>query len=109
MFHFAGKGDIVPSIDNPKEYFETNANGTLNILELSRNSKFKTWSCWRNGSSAVLLGWICSRNLVQLPSLVTVKIALVTPPERAFAILVPKKRTELALTSSSGGIVVNDI
>lgn len=39
VFHFAGKGDIVPSIDNPKEYFETNANGTLNILELSKNSQ----------------------------------------------------------------------
>lgn len=39
VYHFAGKGDIVPSIDNPVEYFETNANGTLNMLEHSKTSK----------------------------------------------------------------------
>ena len=39
VYHFAGKGDIVPSIDNPIEYFETNANGTLNMLEHAKTSK----------------------------------------------------------------------
>ena len=35
VFHFAGKGDIVPSIENPELYLETNVNGTLKILEAS--------------------------------------------------------------------------
>ena len=33
IFHFAGLGDIVPSIEKPKEYIMNNAIGTLNILE----------------------------------------------------------------------------
>ena len=41
IFHFAGKGDIVPSIENPTLYFNTNVNGTLNILELARKLKIK--------------------------------------------------------------------
>ena len=41
IFHFAGKGDIVPSINNPREYFETNVIGTINILELARKLKIK--------------------------------------------------------------------
>jgi UDP-glucose 4-epimerase len=41
IFHFAGKGDIVPSIENPSLYFNTNVNGTLNILELARKLKIK--------------------------------------------------------------------
>lgn len=41
VFHFAGIGDIVPSIENPIEYFETNVNGTARILEASRRSKVK--------------------------------------------------------------------
>ncbi len=43
IFHFAGIGDIVPSIERPIEYLNTNVQGTVNILELSRNgniSKF---------------------------------------------------------------------
>jgi UDP-glucose 4-epimerase len=41
IFHFAGKGDIVPSIEQPTLYFETNVSGTINILELARNLKVK--------------------------------------------------------------------
>ena len=41
IFHLAGKADIVPSIVNPKLYFETNVVGTQNILELSRKYKIK--------------------------------------------------------------------
>jgi UDP-glucose 4-epimerase len=40
-FHFAGKGDIVPSIVYPKEYFFTNVMGTINILEISKKFKVK--------------------------------------------------------------------
>lgn len=41
IYHFAGKGDIVPSIDNPESYIKTNVNGTVNILQLARNLKIK--------------------------------------------------------------------
>ena len=41
IFHLAGKGDIVPSIEKPKLYFDTNVIGTINILELARKLKVK--------------------------------------------------------------------
>lgn len=41
VFHFAGIGDIVPSIENPTNYLKTNVQGTVNILELSRNNNIK--------------------------------------------------------------------
>jgi len=41
VFHLAGIADIVPSIERPTDYFNTNVNGTLNILELSRHHKVK--------------------------------------------------------------------
>ena len=39
VFHLASLADIVPSIQNPKKYFESNVNGTLNILEACRKAK----------------------------------------------------------------------
>lgn len=33
VFHFEGKGDIVPSIDNPDLYMNTNVFGTVKMLE----------------------------------------------------------------------------
>jgi UDP-glucose 4-epimerase len=39
IIHLAGIGDIVPSIENPKKYFNTNFMGTLNILEAMRYNK----------------------------------------------------------------------
>ena len=41
VFHLAGLADIVPSIKNPKVYFDVNLLGTLNVLEASRNKKVK--------------------------------------------------------------------
>ena len=41
IFHFAGKGEIVPSIVYPKQYFYTNLMGTVNILEVARKLKVK--------------------------------------------------------------------
>ncbi len=41
VFHLAGKADIVPSINNPVEYFNTNVKGTLNLLEIARKEKIK--------------------------------------------------------------------
>ena len=34
VFHFAGLGDIVPSIEKPEKYIETNVLGTLKVLQL---------------------------------------------------------------------------
>jgi UDP-glucose 4-epimerase len=36
VFHFAGIGDIVPSIERPMEYMSTNVQGTVNVLECAR-------------------------------------------------------------------------
>jgi UDP-glucose 4-epimerase len=36
VFHFAGIGDIVPSIEHPIDYMETNAMGTVRVLECAR-------------------------------------------------------------------------
>jgi UDP-glucose 4-epimerase len=33
VFHLAGKGDIVPSIENPVDYMDTNVMGTVKVLE----------------------------------------------------------------------------
>ena len=38
VFHFAGIGDIVPSIDRPSEYMEVNVQGTVRVLEGARAS-----------------------------------------------------------------------
>jgi len=36
VFHLAGIGDIVPSIDRPTEYLSTNVQGTVRMLECAR-------------------------------------------------------------------------
>lgn len=36
VFHFAGIGDIVPSIEKPAEYMSVNVQGTVNVLECAR-------------------------------------------------------------------------
>jgi UDP-glucose 4-epimerase len=41
VFHFAGIGDIVPSIVKPAKYMLTNVQGTINVLEASRVNKIK--------------------------------------------------------------------
>ena len=38
VFHFAGIGDIVPSIERPAEYLSTNVQGTVRMLECARNA-----------------------------------------------------------------------
>ena len=38
VFHLASLADIVPSIQQPKKYFESNVTGTLNVLEACRNA-----------------------------------------------------------------------
>ncbi|MBL4761327.1 MAG: SDR family oxidoreductase [Gammaproteobacteria bacterium] len=41
VFHLAGVADIVPSIEDPREYFETNVTGTLNVLEAAKKAGVK--------------------------------------------------------------------
>jgi len=41
VFHLAAIADIVPSINNPKPYCETNFTGTINILEAMRYNGIK--------------------------------------------------------------------
>ena len=36
IFHLAGLADIVPSITQPRTYYETNVTGTFNVLEAAR-------------------------------------------------------------------------
>ena len=36
VFHFAGIGDIVPSIEQPTQYMDTNVQGTVRVLECAR-------------------------------------------------------------------------
>ena len=38
VFHFAGIGDIVPSIERPLEYMDTNVQGTVRVLECARQA-----------------------------------------------------------------------
>jgi len=38
VFHFAGIGDIVPSIEQPSEYMAANVQGTVHVLEAARHA-----------------------------------------------------------------------
>lgn len=38
VIHFAGIGDIVPSIEQPMEYMSANVQGTVHVLEAARNA-----------------------------------------------------------------------
>jgi UDP-glucose 4-epimerase len=38
VLHFAGIGDIVPSIERPIEYMDTNVQGTVRVLECARHA-----------------------------------------------------------------------
>lgn len=41
VIHLAALADIVPSIQEPRTYFESNVDGTFNVLEASKNSGVK--------------------------------------------------------------------
>jgi UDP-glucose 4-epimerase len=41
IFHFAGIGDIVPSIEEPTEYMSVNIQGTVHMLECARRAKIE--------------------------------------------------------------------
>ena len=39
VFHLAGIGDIVPSIEYPSDYMDVNVNGTVKVLEAARHAQ----------------------------------------------------------------------
>ena len=41
VFHFAGIGDIVPSIEQPVDYMDVNVQGTVKVLEAARAAKVR--------------------------------------------------------------------
>jgi len=41
VFHLAGVADIVPSIEQPRAYYETNVSGTFNVLEAAKAANIK--------------------------------------------------------------------
>ena len=41
VFHLAALADIVPSIENPTEYYKSNADGTFNVLQACRKYDIK--------------------------------------------------------------------
>ena len=41
VFHFAALADIVPSIQRPEEYFHSNVEGTLSVLQMARAANVK--------------------------------------------------------------------
>ena len=41
VFHLAALSDIVPSVENPSDYFNSNVVGTYNVLEMTRKYKIK--------------------------------------------------------------------
>ncbi len=51
VFHLAALADIVPSIENPKEYFNSNVVGTFNVLQASRSKRLKKFIYIASSSS----------------------------------------------------------
>lgn len=43
VIHFAGIGDIVPSIEKPIEYMSTNVQGTVRVLEAARHARVQNF------------------------------------------------------------------
>jgi len=41
VYHLAARADVVPSIQEPKEYFRTNVDGTFNVLQASLKANVK--------------------------------------------------------------------
>lgn len=41
IFHFAGKDAIIPSITKPEKYLDVNLNGTLNVLQATKDLNYK--------------------------------------------------------------------
>ncbi len=51
VFHLAALADIVPSIQNPRAYYESNVNGTFNVLQASHKAKIRRFIYVASSSS----------------------------------------------------------
>ena len=51
IFHMAGLADIVPSIEQPKNYYDTNVTGTFNVLQSALNGGAKRFIYAASSSS----------------------------------------------------------
>lgn len=51
VFHLAALADIVPSIEKPGEYYQSNVQGTFNVLEASRKANAKRFIYVASSSS----------------------------------------------------------
>ena len=71
VIHLAAKADIVPSIINPESYYETNVNGTYNVIKYALKAKVKTFIYAASSS--------CYGLANQLPTAETAKIDLRYP------------------------------
>lgn len=60
VFHLAGMADIVPSINNPVDYFNTNVVGTINVLEAARRAGVKKFVY---ASSSSIYGIPCPEDI----------------------------------------------
>lgn len=69
IFHLAGLADIVPSINNPIDYFDVNVLGTLNMLEAARLAKIKKFVY---ASSSSVYG-ICDSTNIPTPEWAPIK------------------------------------
>ena len=41
VYHLAAQSDIIPSVKNPRKYFESNVNATVNLLEYCKKYNVK--------------------------------------------------------------------
>lgn len=51
VFHLAALADIVPSIEHPEQYYDTNVSGTFNVLECARAAGIKRFVYAASSSS----------------------------------------------------------
>ncbi len=56
VFHFAGLPGVIPSIERPREYFETNVDGTYNVLDASHRAGVKRFIYAASSSCYGMMG-----------------------------------------------------
>lgn len=72
VFHMAGLADIVPSIENPIKYYESNVTATVRVLEASRKHSIEklvysaSSSCYGIPDKSIPLGRmpICGQSIL---------------------------------------------